>query len=65
MTRRLSTIMDDYVSPPTGRLPRGKRKPGADKRDRSNFKYGIEMPKDFASAVRLDVAGGNTLWQDK
>ena len=28
------------------------------------FKYGIEVPRDYADAVRLDKENGNTLWQD-
>jgi hypothetical protein len=27
-------------------------------------KFGIEVPKNYDECVRLDVANGNTLWQD-
>ena len=28
-------------------LPRGKRKPGVNKRERSNFKYGLKIPVKY------------------
>ncbi len=28
------------------------------------FKYGIEVPRDYQDAVRIDKKNGNTLWQD-
>ena len=55
--------MEDYESPPLGRLPRGKRKPGVNKRDKSNFKYGLEIPVSYKDAIRIDISNGNTLWQ--
>ena len=58
--QRLSTMMDTYESPPLGRVPKGKRKPGVNKRERSNFKYGLEIPIKYADAVRIDIANGNT-----
>ena len=29
-----------------------------------NHKYGIEVPKDYADAVRIDGLNENTFWQD-
>ena len=44
-----------------GLLPRGKRKPGVNKRDRSNFKYGLEIQVKYKDAVRVNIVNGNTL----
>ena len=29
-----------------------------------NMKFGIEVPKNYKDAMRLDLVNGNTLWQD-
>ena len=55
--------MKDYEIPPLGRLPRGKRKPGVNKQDKSNFKYGLEILGNYKDAVRINVSNRNTLWQ--
>ena len=31
---------------------------------RPKYKYGVEVPRNYEHAVRLDKANGNTLWQD-
>jgi hypothetical protein len=29
-----------------------------------NFKFGVEIPRDYEDALRLDAENGNTMWQD-
>ena len=41
----------------------GGRKPSVNKRERSNFKYGLEIPVKYKDAVRIDIAYGSMLWQ--
>jgi len=36
------------------------RNPKAVKR----YKFGVEIPIDYADAIRIDTENGNTLWQD-
>ena len=33
-------------------------------RSTPKFKYGIQLPRNYDDAIRLDKRNGNTLWQD-
>ena len=43
ISRRLAKLFDNYESPPIGRQPRGKKKPGVNKRTSRREKYGIKI----------------------
>ena len=36
----------------------------ATKKNKTKIKFGIEVPKGYKDALRLDEQNGNTLWQD-
>ena len=36
----------------------------ATKEKETKIKFGIEVPKNYKDALRLDQENGNTLWQD-
>lgn len=63
--RRLSKIYGNYVDPPSHDKPKGRKKPGPNKRKKNQFKNGNEIPNpdDYDRAVELDVAQEKTYWQ--
>lgn len=59
----MSKVFHSYDSPPIGRQPPGKKKPGVNKRVQDKEKYGIIIPRSYKHCVELDITNGNTLWQ--
>ena len=52
------------VSPNVWKRTRRAEKKAAKRKHKAEFKYGIEIPRNWADIVRIDLAAGNTLWAD-
>jgi hypothetical protein len=45
-------------------MRKAQKQDGSSKFSKSNFKYGIEVPKNWKDIIRIDKQAGNTKWQD-
>ena len=54
--KRIAKQLDKMFTINKAKFRQHQRKP--------KFKYGVEIPRDYADAVRIDKENGNNLWQD-
>ena len=52
------------VPPNVWKRIRRAEKKAAKRKHKADFKYGIEIPRNWTDIVRIDLAAGNTLWAD-
>jgi hypothetical protein len=45
-------------------MRKAQKQDGSSKSSKSNFKYGIEVPKNWKDIIHIDKQTGNTKWQD-